>query len=436
MGIRFTGLWHHPDFRRLWSAQAASLIGSQVSFLALPLLVTLTLNASPLQIGILAAAGALPALLFGLFAGVWVDRLRRRPLLIAADLGRALLLLSIPLAAILDALRIEYLYVVAFFNGALTLVFDVAHQSLLPALVGREQLVEGNSKLELSRSAAEIGGPGLAGGLIQMLTPPFALAVDALSYLLSALLLGRIRAAEPAPSSPTTRRNIRREIEEGLRAVFGSPLLRPLALGTATVVCFSSLLEAVFFLYLARTLQLAPIVQGVIFATGNIGFLVGAVVAERAARRFGIGPTLAGAVLLVGVADLAVPAASVVPLPAAALLVAAQCCFGIGIVAYNINAVSLRQALTPDHLQGRVNASFRFLAQGIVPLGALLGGVLGERFGIRPTLLIGAVGELTAVVWLLLPSVRRAAMPADPLEEPSHPRIGEEPGGPGVYPGE
>lgn len=434
MGNRFAGLWRHLDFRRLWLAQAASLVGSQVSFLALPLLATLTLNASPLQFGALAAAGALPTLLFGLFIGVWVDRLRRRPLLIAADLGRAMLLLGIPLAAVYGVLRIEYLYVVAFLNGALTLVFDVAHQSLLPTLVAREQLVEGNSKLELSRSAAEIGGPGLAGGLVQALTPPFALVVDALSYLLSALLLGRIRAAEPAPA-PVAHRHLWRELAAGLRAVFGSPLLRPLALGTATVVCFSSLLEAVFFLYLARTLQLAPLVQGIIFAVGNVGFLVGALVAERVARHFGVGPTIAGGVLVVGIADLTIPVAGMVPLPAAALLVAAQCCFGIGLVTFNINAVSLRQALTPDPLQGRVNASFRFIAQGIVPLGALLGGALGERFGIRPTLLIGAVGELTAVLWLLLPSVRHAAMPTDLRDEPSRLHTEEGSAEPSARPG-
>ena len=419
MAARFTGLWRHHDFRRLWSAQAASLVGSQVSFLALPLLAALTLNASPLQFGVLAAAGALPALLFGLFAGVWIDRLRRRPLLIAADLGRAALLLAIPLAAALGALRIEYLYAVVFLNGSLTLVFDVAHQSLLPTLVRRDQLTEGNSKLELSRSAAEIGGPGLAGGLVQALTPPFALVVDALSYLLSALLIGQIRAIEPPPAPDNQCRHLRRELGEGLRVVFGSPLLRPLALGAATIVCFSSLLEAVFFLYLARTLQLAPIVQGVIFAAGNVGFLIGALVAERAARRFGVGPTIAGGVLLVGVGDLAVPAAGIVPLPAAVLLVAAECCFGIGLVVFNVNAISLRQALTPDRLQGRVNGSFRFLAQGIVPLGALVGGALGERFGIRPTLLIGAVGELTALLWLLSPPVRRATMPEAPAVDPS-----------------
>lgn len=401
MADRRDSLWHHAGFRLLWAAQATSLLGSQVSTLALPLLAALTLGATPWQMGLLAAIGALPALLLGLFAGVWVDRRRRRPLLIAADYGRAALLLSIPIAAIGGALRIEYLYGIAACMGTLNLLFDVAHQSLLPGLVGREQIIEGNSKLELSRTAAEIGGPGLAGALVQMLTPPLALIADALSYLASALLLGALRGAEPPPAPDDAPGRVWAAIGGGLRAVFGHPLLRPLAIGTATLVGFSSLLEAVFILYLTRALGLAPLAQGLVFAVGNAGFLVGALLAERAARRLGVGPTLIATVAALGLADLLIPALGLVPLPTIPLLIAAEFCFGAALVIFNINATSLRQTLTPDHLLGRTNASFRVMVQGVVPLGALIGGALGEAWGLRPTLLIGALGELTAIGWLL-----------------------------------
>ena len=240
MRFRLTGLWRHPDFVKLWTGQTISLIGSQVTFLALPLTAVLVLNATPAQMGFLTAAGAIPSLLVGLFAGVWVDRHRRRPILIAADLGRAALLLLIPVAALLGVLRIEYLYIVAFLVGTLGLFFEVAHHSFLPSLVGREQLVEGNSKLEISDSVAEIVGPGLAGGLVQLVTAPIAIAVDAISFLISALFLGLIRTPEPAPKPPDEQQNIFGEVVEGLALVSGNALLRAIAGGMSTVHLFNS----------------------------------------------------------------------------------------------------------------------------------------------------------------------------------------------------
>jgi MFS family permease len=217
------GLWRHPGFRILWTGHTVSLIGSQVTLLALPLVAVLSLRATPVQMGLLAAAGSLPALLVGLLVGVWVDRRRRRPLLVASDLGRGVLLLTIPAAALFGWLAIEGLYVVAFLIGSLGLVSGVAAQSFLPALVGRERLVEANSKLEVSRSAAEIAGPGLAGLLIQVVTAPLAIMVDAVSFLVSGLLIGCLRTPEPPPAPPAPGRRLRREIADGLRAVLASP---------------------------------------------------------------------------------------------------------------------------------------------------------------------------------------------------------------------
>ena len=408
MRFRLTGLWRRPDFVKLWTSQTISLIGSQVTFLALPLTAVLVLNATPAQMGFLTAAGALPSLLVGLFAGVWVDRRRRRPILIAADLGRAALLLLIPVAALLGVLRIEYLYIVAFLVGTLGLFFEVAHHSFLPSLVGREQLVEGNSKLEISDSVAEIVGPGLAGGLVQLVTAPIAIAVDAISFLISALFLGLIRTPEPAPKPPDEQQNIFGQVGEGLGLVSGNALLRAIAGGMSTVHLFNTVLEAVFVLYLTRELGIGPGLLGLIFASGSVGFLVGALLPGWVTRRFGLGSGIIGGLLLVGLSDLLIPlvGGSVVMVVKILVLMAAQFFFGLGLVIFNIGQVSVRQAITPDHLQGRMNATLSFIAAGSVPLGGLLGGGLGEMIGLRPTLVLAALGEMLAVLWLILSPIR------------------------------
>lgn len=408
MRPRFAGLWRHADFVKLWTGQTISLFGSQITFLALPLTAVLVLEASPAQMGFLTAAGAIPSLLVGLFVGVWVDRYRRRPILIAADLGRAALLFAIPVAAILGMLRIEHLYVVAFLVGTLELFFDVAHRSFLPSLVKREQLVEGNSKLEMSRSIAMILGPGVAGGLVQLVTAPIAIAVDAISFLISALFLGWIRAPEPAPKPSDQRENIWRELGEGLRLVSGNRLLRAIAGCMGIVGLFNSVLEAVFVLYVTRELGIEPGLLGLVFAVGSVGFLLGTLLPGWVTRRFGLGPGIVGGLLLVGLSDLLIPLAdeSMAVVVIILVIMTAQFFFGLGFVVFNTGQVSLRQAITPDRLQGRMNAMMSFVGWGIVPLGGLLGGGLGEVIGLRPTLLLAALGEILAVLWLLLSPVR------------------------------
>ncbi len=242
-------LWRHPNFIKLWAGQTVSLFGSQISLLAIPLTAVLILNATPLQMGILTAAEAVPYLLFGLVAGVWVDRLRRRAILIVADVGRFIVLSLIPLDYLLGILRIELLYLLAFLVGTLSIFFDVAYRSYLPSLIEREQLIEGNSKLELSRSVGEIVGPGLAGVLVQVFAAPIAIMVDSLSFLASALSLLWIRTPEEIPKVEVQRKGLRHEVLEGLRFVFGEPMLRALTGSFATLTLFNSLLEAVFVLY-------------------------------------------------------------------------------------------------------------------------------------------------------------------------------------------
>lgn len=393
-------LWREPQFLKLWGAQAVSLLGSQVTFLALPLTAVVALDATAAQMGALTAASAVPSLLVGLYAGTVVDRRRRRPILIAGDLGRAALLATIPLAWAAGRLSIELLYVVAFLVGMLTLFFDIAYQAFLPSLIERERLVEGNGKLELSRSAAELAGPGLAGGLVQLLTAPIAIAVDAVSFLLSALLLSRIRGMEPAPPRGEVARRFWQEIGEGVRVVVDDPRLRAIAGGRGTLGFFNAMLEAVFVLYIARELGVGPALLGAIFAAGSVGFVVGALLPERLSKRIGVGAATVGAVILVGLSDLLVPLARGSLLVVVPLLFAAQFFFGLGLTVFNVNQASLRQALVPDRLRGRANGTVLFLASGLAPLGALLGGLLGEAIGLRATLTVAAVGELLAALWL------------------------------------
>ena len=406
MSRRRTSLWRDADFQKIWTGQTISLLGSRVTILALPLTAVSVLNATPGQMGILEAAAALPVLLLGLFAGAWVDRHRRRPILVATDIGRAALLLIIPLAAAAGLLRIEHLYALNFLLSALGLAFGVAYGPYLLSLVGRERIVEGNSKLQVSRSTVEVLGPGLAGGLVQMVTAPIAIAADAISRLISALLLWLIRAPEPTPKPTEQQENVWREIGEGLRLVTGNPSLRAIAGCFSTLSLFNSVLEAVWLLYLTRNLEIAPGLLGLISACGGAGFLVGALLPDKVARRFGLGPAVIGGILLAALSDLLTPLAGGSIIVIAMMLVASQFLFGLGLTVFDVGQTSLRQIATPDHLQGRVNATMRVIGMGIVPLGGLLGGALGDTIGPRATLFVAALGEILSVTWLLLSPLR------------------------------
>jgi len=404
-GISFHGLWRHSEFVKLWSGHTISRFGSEISQLAIPLTAALVLNASPAQMGLLGAFEFAPFLLLSLFAGVWVDRLPRRPILIVADIGRALFLGSIPVAALVGALRIEQLYLVGILTGAFTVFFDVADQSYLPVLVNREHLVEGNSKLEMSRSVAQITGPGVAG--VQLVTAPMAVAVDAASFVASMIFLLFIRASEPPPvphaDAPSS---IWGELREGLAVVLGNPLLRSIAGCTGTSNLFSNAMFAVYVLYLTRQLGIGPALLGLILAAAGPGALLGALVAGNVAARFGLGTTIIGSALVGAAVNLLVPLAGGPIVVVAGMLMLSQFIGGITNPIYNINQVSLRQAITPDRLQGRMNASVRFLVWGTIPIGALLGGTLGEAFGLWPTLVAMSLCGLLAPLWIVFSPVR------------------------------
>lgn len=412
-------LWRHGDFRRLWVGQTISQIGSQVTLIALPLAAILLFKATPFQVGLLGTMEFLPFVLFGLPVGVWVDRLRRKPVLVIADVVRFAVLGSVPLAYALDALHIGQLYATAFLAGVFTVFFDVAYASYLPSLIDRPRLVEGNSKLEMSRSGAQLLGPGLGGILVQLFTAPVALLADAGSYLGSVLFLLLIRRQEPpAESSPGERPRMRAQIREGVRYVVRHRLLRPLASSTALMNLASGLSQAVILIFAVRSLRMKPGIVGLLLAVSNLGFLGGAFVAGRIARRLGVGPTLIGAAVLIGVGWGFVPLAT--PSIAVPLLLVGWTIGSFGAVIYNVNARSLAQSITPERMLGRTIATLRFVVWGTIPLGTFVGGILGSRVGLRPTLWLSAAIGLVAFLAPLLSDVRRLTdMP--PLDEQALP---------------
>jgi MFS family permease len=410
------GLWRHPDFLRLWSAQTISQFGSQVSQLALPLAAILVLDASAFEVAFLGTVEFLPFLLFALPAGVWVDRLRRKPILVLGDLGRALALGSIPLAYAFDALTIWQLYAVGFLVGVCTVFFDVAYQSYLPSLVDRESLVEGNSKLEISRSGAQLAGPGLAGALIGAVTAPYAILLDAVSFVGSAVLVFRIRRPEVVPE-PTAKPSMRRELMEGLRYLLGHRFWRPIAITVAVSNFFNTLAFSIFLVYAVRELELSAQAIGIVFAVGNLGWLGGAAAAGRLSQRLGIGRTLVGSTLLFGPSLLLVPAApQSQPIP---FLVAALVLATFGGIIFNVTGISFQQAVTPDRMLGRLNATRRFIVWGVIPLGSLAGGVLASQVGLRETLWIGTIGGSLSFLPLLLSPVRSIGSMDDAIRDHS-----------------
>ena len=412
---RAGGLLRQRDFLWLWSAQSISQFGSQVSQLALPLVAIIVLGESAFNVAMLGMVEFLPFLLLSLPAGVWVDRLRRRPILVAADLLRAVALVSVPLAYWGGALTIWQLYVVGFVVGIGTVFFDVAYQSYLPTLVARDELSEGNSKLEVSRSAAQLGGPGLAGVLIGVLTAPVAVIADAFSFAVSALFLGRIRTAERTPVTED-RRSLLAELLEGLRYVLRHPYVRGMAASVAIFNFFGNVGGSILLVYAVRELDLSATTIGLVLALGNIGFLAGALVAKRVETVFGVGRTIVGSMAL------SAPGMLLIPLSPAHLAVpffiASGIIAGFAVVLYNVTAISLMQAITPDRLLGRMNASRRFLVWGVIPLGTVAGGALATTIGLRPTLFVGAIGASLAVLPLLFSPVRSLARIPEEVQSP------------------
>jgi len=398
------GLFRQPDFLKLWSGQAISQIGSHISREGLPLTAVLVLGASPFQMGILNGAGAAGVLLFGLFFGVWVDRLRRRPLLILADLARALLLASIPLAALWHRLTFVHLCLVASALGVLTTLFDIAYRTYVPSLVGAGALLDANSKLALTESTSEIVGPGLTGLLVQWLTAPVAIAFDAFSFLFSMGAVWWIRAPESRPE-PAADPDIIREIREGLAACWRDSRLRALVLRN-TVGAFFMGFCSLYILYVIRELGLNAAQLGMVIAVGGATNLAGALMAPRLVAKLGLGSSMIASFAVVGIAAL---------LPAMAHGSVAACCLvlvlaQLGDVAWPVTTIcdrSLCQAVAPPALLGRVTSAMHLMFRGILPAGTLVGGAVATVLGLRITMAIGALGFLLSGLFLVFSPVRK-----------------------------
>jgi MFS family permease len=399
-------LWRHRQFMKLLTAETISQLGTQVTMIALPATAITTLHATAFQVGLLTACETAPFLVVGLQAGVWVDRMSRWRTLIVGDLGRAVVLGSVPLAAAFHVLRLPQLYVVAFAMGIFTVFFDVAYMSYLPTLVERDQLISGNAKLEISRSGAFVAGPAIGGWLVQLIQAPFAILVDAVSYLGSALFISRIRAEEPPiETHEGGRPSMKTQIGEGLRFVIGHPLLRPIAACTSISNLFNTMIVTLTILFGHRELGMSYARLGTVFALGTVGALIGAVVAERVPRWIGLGWAIILPAFFFGVAEFGYPLAT--PATASAIFVGVLFISGVAGVIYNVNQVGLRQAITPARMLGRMNATMRFIVWGTMPIGAVIGGWLGGTIGLRNTFWVAAAGNAFAVLPPLFSPVRK-----------------------------
>ena len=407
-------LWRHADFMKLWAGQTVSELGSVVTRTAVPLVALLVLGAGPFQMALLVVSASLGVLLVGLFAGAWVDRLRRRPLLIWADAVRAVLLASIPAAYLAGILRIEQLYAVVFLEGCLGSLFDAAYPAYVPSLIGVDRVVEGNSKLATSSSLAEIGGPGLGGGLVQLVGAPLAMLVDAVSFVVSAISLALISSPEPPRPAQTSHVPIRAEIAEGLQLVRQHPILLPLTLRSVIAHVAGSFYGVLYTIYLVEVLHLSPLLFGIVVSAGGVGSLIGSFFAARVIARFGFGPSL------IWTATAASAIGVLTPLAGGPLLLATVMVFlpqligdGLGTIE-GVAELSLIQGVIPNRILGRVNATLEVFSHGIAyPLGALLAAAVAGWIGVRGGIAIGWAGMAVSILLLVFSPLPRVRQPSD-----------------------
>ena len=402
----------NQTFRRFFAAHSISLLGDQVTLIALPLTAVLVLDATAAEMGFLTAAGLFPYLLFSLHAGSWVDRRgERRRKMIAADVGRALIVASVPIAYAFEVLTIEQLFVTEFLVGSLAVVFSVSNPTLFISVVPREGYVEGQSLLNGTRAFSFVAGPTIGGLLVQAVTAPGALVLDACSYVFSALFLRSI-----SPEEPPTEEAERGHVVAGLRFVARSSVMRSSLAATATVNFFNFVFWALFVLYVSRELDVPAGTLGLILGAGAVGGVIGSLVTGRISRRIGLGPAYVVGCVLFPLPLLLVPLASGPRWLVVLMLFLAEFWSGVGVMMLDISAGAIFAALIPDRLRSRVSGAYSFVNYGVRPLGALVGGALGSTIGLRPTLWIGAIGALAGVLWLLpspIPRLRDLPEPED-----------------------
>jgi MFS family permease len=413
---RVPAVWRIADFRRFWIATTAALFGSAFGLIVIPLVAALALGASPAQIGVLAFLELLPYLLFGLGAGVWVDRFSRRRIMVACHLGRFVVLLGIPISYGMGALSMPYLFGTSFVFGIFSLFFDVAYQAFLPSLVTPETLVSANGAMQFSRSAADLTGPGLAGPVIALVTAPAAVLVNACSFLVAAVLLGRVKGDGTVQARPPTQ-GILGDIRDGLMFVLRSPMLRPIAGSLLAVYFFIVSISTLTIYYASTRLGLGPAEIGIAYALGSAGTLLGASINGPLMRLIGLGRMMWLSGLLSGIGPLLIALAT--PASAFVLLVASEIVISVCGTVFAVGQVSVRQGVTPDVMQGRMNGVMRFVGIGGRALGSLASGVAGNLIGVRPVLAIASLGGLLAFAAIRLSPIPKLATAADVAEEPA-----------------
>ncbi|HEY2441972.1 MAG TPA: MFS transporter [Streptosporangiaceae bacterium] len=416
------GAFANRDFVKLWAGQTVSLIGTQVTQFAMPLVAVLTLNATVFQVGLLFAMRFVPVILLSVFAGVWLDRRRRRPVLISCAFGNAALIGLVPIAAETGILSIGLLYVVTALVGTLNMAFDVRALSYVPQLVEPRHLAESNGRIQASTAFAGVSGPALAGVLVGLITAPITLSVDAVSYLFSAFGLISIRKPEPDPEIPAHRPSVLGSIAEGFRAVYGSRLLRALLTQSTTLNLFFGSFITIFVVYAVRTLGLSPFQLSIVMGAAAAGGLLGALSAARVRNVLGFGRSMAVATICMAAAPLLL----LIPRHAGPLSVAVlaigQLIYGGSVSMFNVNGITLRQVVTPRRLLARMNATYRMLLFGVAPIGGVMGGLLGGALGLRSGLMISLILMTSPAGWLVRsPVFRLAEMPPGPPPAPGAP---------------
>jgi len=395
--VRVPDVLRERDFRRFWLGETVSLVGDQITLIALPLVAVLELDANASQMGLLTAAALVPNLLFSLHAGAWIDRRgKRRQMMIATALGRAVLLASIPLAYVIGVLSFAQLYVASFLVGTLSVLFFVAYSTLFVSLVPRSRYLEANSLLHGSRALSFVAGPSVGGLLVQALSAPGALVADAVSFLASAFSLNSISPAEPPTEEPQ-----RGHVKAGIRYIRNSPIVRASLLATATINFFNFIFWALFILYATQALEVRPSLLGLVLGAASIGGVIGSLIAGRLSRTIGVGPAFAVGCVVFPAPLVLVPLAGGAHWRIVALLFAAEFLSGLGVMVLDITAASIKAALVPDRLRARVSGAYMVVNYGVRPIGALVGGALGSWIGLRPTLWIASVGAVAGVLWLL-----------------------------------
>lgn len=414
---RASSAFSNPNFVKLWAGQSVSLIGTQITQFTMPLIAILSLNATVAEVGVLNALRFVPVVLLSLFAGVWLDRRRRRPVLIACALGNAVLIGMVPLASVSGLLSIGLLYVVVTMTGLLSMTFDVGAMSYVPNLVDHEHLTDANSKIQASTAFAGVAGPGLAGVLVGLVTAPITLTADSVSYLFSAAGLIAIRKPEPAPDVPEVRASVRQSISEGVHAVWGSKLLSALLTQGAALNLFFGAYITVFVVYAVRVVHLHPLQLGIVMAGSAVGSFAGATTAKRVTNAFGLGRTMIINTVGESLALLLLLVPRHASVATIAIFVVAQFAYGWNVGVLNVNVITLRQVVTPRRVLARMNATYRMVLFGVAPIGMSLGGVLGSAVGLRTALLISLALMTSPLLWLFFsPAFRLKQMPSAPAD--------------------